>query len=125
MRNDGAGERYFLSCSTGMSAHIARIFPLMFASRYERELNRGVRPPLRLIVAQDVPASCPMVLCVSDVIWPQETTLAPPGQPVIPEIEVTDGWYRLRAQIDLPLARAVQKGALRAGRKIAVAKAQA
>ena len=36
------------------------------------------------------------------------------------EIEVSDGWYRLRAQVDGPLARAVIKGILKPGRKIAV-----
>lgn len=38
-------------------------------SRYERELNRGERPPLRKIVATDVASSAPMVLCVSKVTW--------------------------------------------------------
>ena len=38
-----------------------------------------------------------MVLCVSDIIWPaggseQDTALAQTH----PELEVTDGWYRLR-----------------------------
>lgn len=41
-----------------------------------------------------------------------------------PELEVTDGWYRLRAKIDLPMARAVQKGFIRVGRKIGVAGAR-
>ena len=37
---------------------------------------------------------------------------------------MTDGWYRLRAQIDESLARAVRKGILRVGRKIGVAGAR-
>lgn len=41
--------------------------------------------------------------------------------PPHPKLEVTDGWYRLRAQIDDSLARAVRKSVLRVGRKIAVA----
>jgi hypothetical protein len=41
-----------------------------------------------------------------------------------PELEVTDGWYRLKAQVDESLARAVRKGTLRVGRKIGIAGAR-
>ncbi|KAF5368607.1 hypothetical protein D9758_002203 [Tetrapyrgos nigripes] len=89
--------------------------------RYEREMNQGIRPPLRRIVNQDTPASCPMVLCISDIIWSEPST-ASDGTRIdpFPQLEVTDGWYRLRAEIDLPLARAVKHGIIRVGRKIAV-----
>ncbi|KAL0581056.1 hypothetical protein V5O48_000949 [Marasmius crinis-equi] len=92
--------------------------------RYERELNSGIRPPLRRITVQDSPASCPMVLCISGISWPKPQVVD--GQRIAPhpELEVTDGWYKLRAAIDAPLARAVQKGSLRVGRKIAVAGAR-
>lgn len=48
------------------------------------------------------------------------------GNPIEPhpELEVTDGWYRLRAQVDESLARAIRKGVLRVGRKISVAGAR-
>ncbi|KAJ7651639.1 hypothetical protein DFH06DRAFT_1094705 [Mycena polygramma] len=87
--------------------------------RYERELNRGVRPPLRCVAAQDAPASCPMVLCVSNITW-SEAGVTDDGLPIPPhpELEVTDGWYRLRAQVDAPLARAVRRGVICIGRKI-------
>ncbi|KAF4573238.1 hypothetical protein EYR36_007749 [Pleurotus pulmonarius] len=93
--------------------------------RYERELNSGSRPPLRLIATQDAPASCPMVLCVSNITWSEPTvqedgTTAEP----CPELEVTDGWYRLRARADEPLARAIRAGVIRVGRKLAVAGAR-
>lgn len=66
-----------------------------------------------------------MVLCISDIIWPasgfeEDTTLVQP----YPELEVTDGWYRLRARIDAPIARGVRKGKIKIGRKIAVAGAK-
>lgn len=66
-----------------------------------------------------------MVLCISDVIWPangSEGDTAPVQ--TYPELEVTDGWYRLRAHIDAPLVRAVRKGKIKIGRKIAVAGAK-
>ncbi|KAJ7293018.1 hypothetical protein C8J57DRAFT_1111207 [Mycena rebaudengoi] len=93
--------------------------------RYERELNGGIRPPLRCIATQDAPASCPMVLCVSNITW-SEAGVTDDGMPIEPhpELEVTDGWYRLRAQVDAPLARAVRKGTIRVGRKIGVASAR-
>lgn len=93
--------------------------------RYERELNSGSRPPLRLIATQDAPASCPMVLCVSNITWSEpavqeDGTTAEP----CPELEVTDGWYRLRARVDEALTRAIRAGVLRVGRKLAVAGAR-
>ncbi|KAG2368840.1 hypothetical protein BDR07DRAFT_1390250 [Suillus spraguei] len=89
--------------------------------KYERDLNGSTRPPLRLITTRDAPAASPMVLCVSNVTW------SPAGQtddgspiPSHPELEVTDGWYRLRARVDKPLARAIRRGHIKIGRKIAV-----
>ncbi|KAK7026152.1 breast cancer type 2 susceptibility [Favolaschia claudopus] len=89
--------------------------------RYERELNGGARPPLRRIATQDSPAASPMVLCVSNISW-GEPGMTEDGLPLPPhpELEVTDGWYRLRAQVDIPLARAVRRGVIRVGRKIGV-----
>jgi breast cancer 2 susceptibility protein len=96
--------------------------------RYERELNSGVRPPLRLVAAQDKPAGLPMVLCVSRIQHPSQGRLEhddlesggndePLEKPVV---EVTDGWYRVRVEVDDAIARAVQRGALRIGTKIGV-----
>ena len=92
--------------------------------RYEREHNAGIRPPFQKIANQDVPACHPMVLCVSDIFWSPGMT--DDGMPIDahPELEVTDGWYRLKAQIDLPMARAVRKGIIRIGRKFSIAGAR-
>ncbi|KDR85709.1 hypothetical protein GALMADRAFT_381677 [Galerina marginata CBS 339.88] len=93
--------------------------------RYERELNSGNRPPLRKIATQDAPAAFPLVLCVSNIFW-SPAGVTDDGLPIVPhpELEVTDGWYRLRAQVDLPMARAVRRGVIRVGRKIGVAGAR-
>jgi breast cancer 2 susceptibility protein len=66
-----------------------------------------------------------MVLCISGITWPN-TDLSDDREAVAPypELEVTDGWYRLRARVDAPLARAVRRGIIRIGRKIAVAGAR-
>ena len=62
-----------------------------------------------------------MILCVSNVTW-TESGVTEDGTPVptVPQVEVTDGWYRLRAQLDEPLERAVRKGKIRIGSKLAV-----
>ncbi|KAI0072234.1 hypothetical protein K474DRAFT_1651388 [Panus rudis PR-1116 ss-1] len=88
--------------------------------RYNRELNGGHRPALRLITTQDAPASSPMVLCISNILWPAEDDDGESSDS-IPHLEVTDGWYRLRAEVDAPMARAIRRGIITVGRKIGVA----
>ncbi|KAH7338915.1 BRCA2, oligonucleotide/oligosaccharide-binding, domain 1-domain-containing protein [Rhizoctonia solani] len=79
--------------------------------RYEREVNRAERPAIRRIQEHDASPAQPMILCVSDVqIGPDEEV----------EVELTDGWYRIRTVADKSLARAAKKGKLAVGRKIAV-----
>lgn len=66
-----------------------------------------------------------MVLCISNIFW-SPAGITDDGLPIEshPELEVTDGWYRLRAEVDIPLARAVRRGAIIVGRKIGVAGAR-
>lgn len=66
-----------------------------------------------------------MVLCISNIFW-SESGVTSDGLAIAacPELEVTDGWYKLRATVDPPLARAIERGAIRVGRKIAVAGAK-
>lgn len=92
---------------------------MLNSCRYERELNQAKRPALRLISTQDAPSAFPLALCVSDVFWVESE-----AGTVFPELEVTDGWYRLKATVDAPMARAVKKGTIRVGRKIGVAGAK-
>ncbi|KAJ1302729.1 hypothetical protein OPQ81_003043 [Rhizoctonia solani] len=83
--------------------------------RYEREINRAERPAIRRIQEHDASPAHPMILCVSDVQIGD-------GEEV--EIELTDGWYRIRTVIDKALVRAAKKGKLTVGRKIAIAGAR-
>ena len=92
--------------------------------RYEKELNSGARPPLRKVVNQDVPAQWPMCLCVSNVMWTSSQTEDGAPIEVYPELELTDGWYRVRAQVDSTLVRAIRRGLIKAGRKIGIAGAR-
>lgn len=92
--------------------------------RYEKEINRGIRPALRMITTQDAPSSAPMVLCISDIIHVTSGADSAVDITTKLDLEVTDGWYRLRAQVDETLTRAIRKGLLKVGRKIAVAGAK-
>jgi breast cancer 2 susceptibility protein len=86
---------------------------------YERELGEGQRSPFQYIEAQDAPASYPMVLCVSDILRKENKRMEMTDDQSQVELEVTDGWYRLRATIDPPLQRAIERKKLRVGMKIA------
>lgn len=93
------------------------IFVIFFLRnlRYEREINRAERPAVRLIQEHDASPAQAMVLCVSSVQMQGEDEV---------EIELTDGWYRIRTVPDKALARAARKEKLVVGRKIAVAGAR-
>ncbi|KAF9074882.1 hypothetical protein BDP27DRAFT_1316125 [Rhodocollybia butyracea] len=84
-------------------------------------MNLGIRAPFHLITTQDHPATAPMVLCISNIIWP-DTLSSPDGQQVnhVPLLEVTDGWYRLKAKLDSTMISALDRRKLCIGRKIAV-----
>ncbi|KAI0828884.1 hypothetical protein BC628DRAFT_1408952 [Trametes gibbosa] len=95
--------------------------------RYERELLGGARPALRLVSTEDAPVACPMILCVSNIVVRGSPVKANQhGIPLDPhpELEVTDGWYRLRATVDMPLARAIRRGRVCIGTKLAVSGAK-
>jgi breast cancer 2 susceptibility protein len=77
-----------------------------------------------MITTQDSPAGSPMILVVSNVISVTNEKVSEDGwilQAARAEIEVSDGWYRLRAQVDAPLARAIMRKTLKPGKKIAIA----
>ena len=95
--------------------------PSLVTHSYEKELNCGARPALRLITAQDVSTGLHMILCVSGITW-SAGGIGNDGLPLVPHptLELTDGWYRLRTQVDEVLARAARRGIIRVGRKIAV-----
>ena len=71
----------------------------------------------------DSAPSLPMVLCVSAIHQPTQAeheTTAPR-----PFLELTDGWYRINAEIDDCLTRAFRKGKIAIGRKLAISGAKA
>lgn len=45
---------------------------------------------------------------------------APKTEEGLPELELSDGWYRIRTTIDETLARALNKGRIKVGVKLAI-----
>ena len=88
--------------------------------RYEREFGNAQRPIIRRIHEHDSSASLPMVLCVTAVR--QSQCYDEGGKPVAskPILELSDGWYRIVSALDDCLARAVKKGRIQVGRKLAI-----
>jgi len=74
--------------------------------RYEREHNRAQRPILRRIFEGDTAPSASMCLLVSAVQGDQ--------------LELSDGWYPIKAQVDATLCGALRSGRLRVGDKLYV-----
>ncbi|GJN87357.1 hypothetical protein Rhopal_000306-T1 [Rhodotorula paludigena] len=91
--------------------------------RYEREINRAERSAIKRIQEQDSPASLPLVLCVSQIRWddtPDDEAAVDGGLQVIVGLELTDGWYRIRTNVDKTLQSACQRGKLVIGSKVAI-----
>ena len=97
--------------------------------RYEKEFNKGKKSVVKAVLEQDQPAGRPMVLCLSAIAYKgaghlpagsapsvehrdpgQQAALSPEAQ-----VQLTDGWYGIKAILDLPLTRLLQKGALKLG----------
>ena len=92
---------------------------------YEREVNLAQRSPIKRMQEQDSPASLPMVLCVTSITpITNEQAQHNQGQLNSSILELTDGWYRIKANVDIPLQRAIEAGRLRVGYKIALAGAR-
>lgn len=97
--------------------------------RYEREVNRAERPAIKRIQEHDSPASLPMVLCVSQIRWEETTNELENDEALdsaltIVGLELTDGWYRIRANVDRTLKSACERGKIVLGCKLAISGAK-
>lgn len=96
---------------------------LQLEKHYDYELRDGHRPALRRITTGDSPAGAPLVLVVTKVLWVDDVR-KPLRERVLGEvageIEVSDGWYRLKAAVDAPIAWAIKRGLIKPGRKLAL-----
>lgn len=69
-----------------------------------------------------------MVLCVTQIRWGDapDATVAPGEDPPLEIIglELTDGWYRIRSNVDATLRRACERGKIVVGCKLAISGAK-
>lgn len=84
------------------------------------EIDNSSRSALKRILERDDTAAKTLVLCVSDVISPSTNGSEVSGSKAsgADTVELTDGWYAVKAQLDPPLLALVKSGRLSVGQKI-------
>ncbi|KAI8999447.1 hypothetical protein BC832DRAFT_564320 [Gaertneriomyces semiglobifer] len=104
--------------------------------RYEREINLAQRSAVKMIVERDNVPHWFMILCVSRLgttadVSAQASKLDPSvgkqdeTSPTCSwNLELTDGWYAIKARVDKPLLDVIRKGLIRPGMKLRIAGAQ-
>ncbi|XP_078684329.1 uncharacterized protein LOC144917871 [Branchiostoma floridae x Branchiostoma belcheri] len=102
--------------------------------RYDREVDLSQRSALKKILERDDTTSKTLVLCVARITCTPHTIsqdcateqdskkVANTKQETI--IELTDGWYGVRAALDPPLARLVESKRISVGQKLCVSGAE-
>lgn len=97
--------------------------------RYEREYILAERSCIKRIQERDSGPGGPMTLVVSQIFFEQRQIAPQPGAPEGEEpvlapvacgLELSDGWYRIKANLDDVLYRAEFFGRLRSGTKIQI-----
>ncbi|XP_071990489.1 breast cancer type 2 susceptibility protein isoform X2 [Engystomops pustulosus] len=109
------------------------MFPMIFASRcltpsrvllqlkyrYDVEVDKCRRSAVRKIMERDDTAAKTLVLCISKVLTLGHSENSDTKQ-TSAMIEVTDGWYGIKALLDPALSSLLRKGRLFPGQKIMV-----
>ncbi|KAK2112680.1 Breast cancer 2, early onset [Saguinus oedipus] len=98
---------------------------VLYREQYDMEIDKSRRSALKKIMERDDTAAKTLVLCVSDIISlsanisetsSNKTSSADTQNVAI--IELTDGWYAVKAQLDPPLLAVLKNGRLTVGQKI-------
>uniref|UniRef100_A0A671DN47 BRCA2 DNA repair associated n=1 Tax=Rhinolophus ferrumequinum TaxID=59479 RepID=A0A671DN47_RHIFE len=98
---------------------------LQLKYRYDMEIDRSRRSAIKKIMERDDTAAKALVLCVSEII-PSSTNLSETSGSKTSSVEtnraaaveLTDGWYAVKAQLDPPLSALLQSGRLAVGQKV-------
>ncbi|EHB05387.1 Breast cancer type 2 susceptibility protein [Heterocephalus glaber] len=95
--------------------------------RYDMEVDRNRRSSLKKIMERDDTAAKTLVLCVSDIVSSNTNTSETSSNKTsgadtkkVAAIELTDGWYAVKAQLDPPLLAFLKNGRLGVGQKIII-----
>jgi BRCA2, oligonucleotide/oligosaccharide-binding, domain 1/BRCA2, helical len=90
--------------------------------RYEREIKQGLRPSLRKLVNRDASSTSMMILCVARIIRIQRTE--DQTRQVKYGLELTDGWYSVRSDIDEALSAFIDQKRINVGTKLVISNAK-
>ncbi|NWU84576.1 BRCA2 protein, partial [Onychorhynchus coronatus] len=99
---------------------------LQLKYRYDLEVDKSKRSAIKKIMERDDAAGKTLVLCVSKIISlntvvsPSSSSKNMENKKAAAIIEVTDGWYGIRALLDPPLKAFLDRRRLTVGQKIIV-----
>ncbi|KAI5129672.1 Breast Cancer Type 2 Susceptibility Protein [Manis pentadactyla] len=100
---------------------------LQLKYRYDLEIDRCRRSAIKKIMERDDTAAKTLVLCISGIISPSTDTSETSNSKTssvdtkkVGAIELTDGWYAIKAQLDPPLLALLKNGRLTVGQKIII-----
>ncbi|NXD21135.1 BRCA2 protein, partial [Spelaeornis formosus] len=99
---------------------------LQLKYRYDLEVDKGKRSAIKKIMERDDAAGKTLVLCISKIISlntvvsPSNSNKDTESKKAAALIEVTDGWYGIRALLDPPLKAFLDRRWLTVGQKIIV-----
>ncbi|KAD6796071.1 hypothetical protein E3N88_06967 [Mikania micrantha] len=93
--------------------------------RYDREVNNGHRSALKRILEGDAPPSSPLVLCIASIQLKcnAEPDIETSNATESSSIELTDGWYSVKALLDELLLKQLISGKLFVGQKLKICEA--
>ncbi|KAI9322557.1 BRCA2, oligonucleotide/oligosaccharide-binding, domain 1-domain-containing protein [Dichotomocladium elegans] len=92
--------------------------------RYEREINLGHRSALKRIIEQDDVPGKLMILVIVDITKGHASESNQSHDSKKYELLLSDGWYQVTAVADTRLERAISRGRLTIGYKLAICGAQ-
>ncbi|XP_057563874.1 breast cancer type 2 susceptibility protein isoform X1 [Hippopotamus amphibius kiboko] len=100
---------------------------LQLKYRYDMEIDRSRRSAIKKIMERDDTAAKTLVLCVSEIISLSTNTSETSSSKTssvdttkVATVELTDGWYAIKAQVDPPLSALLKNGRLTVGQKIVI-----
>ncbi|KAJ1077259.1 hypothetical protein K5549_005429 [Capra hircus] len=100
---------------------------LQLKYRYDVEIDRSKRSAIKKIMERDDTAAKTLVLCVSEIISlstdisePSSNKTSSVDATKVAIVQLTDGWYAIKAQVDPPLSALLKNGRLTVGQKIII-----
>ncbi|OWK00938.1 hypothetical protein Celaphus_00016596 [Cervus elaphus hippelaphus] len=95
--------------------------------RYDVEIDRSKRSAIKKIMERDDTAAKTLVLCVSEIISlstdiseSSSSKTSSVDTTKVTIVQLTDGWYAIKAQVDPPLSALLKNGRLTVGQKIVI-----